>query len=248
MGLVGVAFDLGSTLIWFDGQWEAVLEEMLDELSAACRAMGWELDWEALRVRMRGELLQRGAGRGMDPIERPTGDLLRRVLRELGLARYAPDQFRAALRAFYRPSEARWKPVPEAGAVIETLRRAGYRLGMISNAGDGENVRRLLRNCALDGHFEPLLISAEFGLRKPASAIFQGLLQQWRAEPQQVVMVGDRLVEDVLGAQRVGMRQIWVRRYAEPDQPMQNQVQPEFSLQDLAQVPQCVAQMEGEVR
>jgi putative hydrolase of the HAD superfamily len=244
--LLGVAFDLGSTLIWFDGQWEKALDEGIDELIRAGQALGWNLDWEELREALRQGFLGRASGRQVDPIERPTAGILKRALQQVGFRDYDSSTLRAALRAFYRPSEERWKPLPEAAQVLTALRNAGYRLALISNAGDGENVRRLMRKCGLNGFFDPVLISAEFGLRKPASAIFRALLDSWGVDPQQVVMVGDRLVEDVLGSQRVGMRQIWVRRYAEPGQPMEGEIRPDFILDNLAQVPQCVAAMEGE--
>lgn len=66
--------------------------------------------------------------------------------------------------------------------------------------------------------FDPIVISAECGFRKPDSRIFRLVLDRWSAaaeragepavERHQVVMVGDRTSRDVIGARRVGMRAV----------------------------------------
>jgi putative hydrolase of the HAD superfamily len=57
--------------------------------------------------------------------------------------------------------------------------------------------------------FDPELISAAVGIRKPEARLFEQVLAAWGLAPQAVVMVGDTLGEDILGAQRARLRTIW---------------------------------------
>ena len=52
------------------------------------------------------------------------------------------------------------------------------------------------------------------GLRKPNPAIFHLALSAWGLPPDEVVMVGDTLGADILGAQLAGLHNVWVKAYA----------------------------------
>jgi putative hydrolase of the HAD superfamily len=58
-------------------------------------------------------------------------------------------------------------------------------------------------------------VAATSGVRpdvvgKPRPYIFQAALARLRVRPDEVAMVGDSLNSDVLGAQGVGLRTIWI--------------------------------------
>ena len=89
------------------------------------------------------------------------------------------------------------------------------RLGLLSNAGDSQNVQRLVDQAGFRQAFDPIIVSAEIGLRKPHARAFEPILEQWRVHPSEVVMIGDTLGEDILGAQRCGMHQIWVHAFSD---------------------------------
>ena len=140
---------------------------------------------------------------------------MRGLLAEWGFAELPEATLRAALKAWYLVSEAYWQPEPEAPAVLELLRQQGHRLGLISNAGDDEDVQRLVDKCGLRPYFDIVLTSAALGIRKPNPRIFQAALAHWGAEPFQAAMTGDRLGADVLGARNAGIFAIWLTRRAE---------------------------------
>ena len=52
---------------------------------------------------------------------------------------------------------------------------------------------------------------AEPNMRKPAASYYQKLSQESGLELSQICMVGDRLLTDVVGANKVGMKTIWVK-------------------------------------
>ncbi|MDI3409224.1 HAD family hydrolase [Streptomyces cavernicola] len=80
------------------------------------------------------------------------------------------------------------------------LRRLGVRVGLLSNSwGDIYPRERL------EALFDPLVISAEVGLRKPHAAIFELTLERLRLPASRVVFIDDA-EPNVLGARAVGLR------------------------------------------
>ncbi len=244
----GVIFDMGATLFYFDADREAVFEQSLDALTEALLRLELELDAPAFRAAFSSAIRAYLRRRLADHREEPAVILLRRVLADFGHAETPEPSLREALKAMYAVSEAHWHPDPEAELVLSALEAQGYRLGAITNAMDADNVRRLLAKAGWQDRFRPLLISAEERIRKPAPKLFQAVLEAWDLPPEAVVMVGDTLGEDVLGAQRVGLHQIWLAREADrPDnQAWVGKVVPEATAERLGDVPRLIEQLGGE--
>ncbi len=50
------------------------------------------------------------------------------------------------------------------------------------------------------------------GMKKPDLRIFRLALEQAGCNPQNTIMVGDRLANDIVPARQLGMKTIWVRQ------------------------------------
>lgn len=98
-----------------------------------------------------------------------------------------------------------------APGVKESLTRlAGeFRLGLVSN-GTGATQRAKLKALAVEGLFNPVVISEEVGFRKPDARIFELAIAEWGVAPESVLFVGDDPVSDVGGAEAAGMRALRV--------------------------------------
>jgi putative hydrolase of the HAD superfamily len=245
-----VIFDLGSTLIAFQGDWNATLDESAWALTDSLLSSGISLDREGFAAAFRQETERFQRQRQIDHQERTTAFILRQVLRAQGVAEPSVDVLRRVLRQMFAVSEARWQRVPEAQRVLERLRRQGLRLGLLSNAGDAENVDRLIDQAELRSYFELIVASAAVGFRKPDQRAFAPILQAWRLHPSEIVMVGDTLGEDILGAQGCGLRQIWVRAFADPEgaAAFSGLVRPEVTTDHLVEVPDAIGCMNGVLR
>src|SRR6202035_5066473 len=108
--------------------------------------------------------------------------------------------------------EARYQKeleVPYEGAE-QTLRTLSsrYRIGVIANQSAGTEER--LTKWGLMPFILICLSSAEVGLEKPDPAIFQLALSQSGCEPEQAVMIGDRLDNDIRPARLLGWKTIRV--------------------------------------
>jgi len=95
--------------------------------------------------------------------------------------------------------------------VRESLTRIGaqYRLGMVTN-GSGAAQRAKLSALALQGSFDPLIISEEVGFRKPDPRVFALAIAGWEIPAGDVLFVGDDPVADIMGAAAAGMRALRV--------------------------------------
>lgn len=239
----GVIFDLGSTLIHFDGDWALVLEDSLSALSRQLAADRVTFDPVAFRAEM--ETAQRV--RQQDLVERTTESVLRRILEASGQFAVEDALIERALAAMSAVSEAHWTPMPGLHPMLDTLRAQGYRLGLISNASDKPNVQRLLAAAGLQGAFDPQLVSAAEGVRKPNVSLFQRVLSVWDLPPEAVVMVGDTLGEDILGAQRAGLRSIWFT--ADADTPanraLAGSLRPDATTDSLLALPGLIRSLDG---
>lgn len=98
--------------------------------------------------------------------------------------------------------------VPGAAETVHDLAARGVRVGIISNTGrtPGVILRRLLERHDMLRDFAVISYSDEIGYRKPDAEIFLRTLSLVNAAPGEAAHVGDNPLDDVTGAQGVGMR------------------------------------------
>jgi putative hydrolase of the HAD superfamily len=101
------------------------------------------------------------------------------------------------------------RPFPGALETLRELRRRGLPLALLTN-GDAPTQRGKIERFDLARHFDCIVVEGEFGVGKPDPRVFEHALSELGVGPESAWMVGDNLTWDVAGAQRVGMRGIWV--------------------------------------
>jgi len=94
---------------------------------------------------------------------------------------------------------------------IARLRTAGVPIGIITN-GEAAGQRRKLQATGLDRLVDRCIISGEFGVEKPDSAIFLAMCSALDIAAEKSWFIGDHPVFDVWGAHRVGFRTIWLTK------------------------------------
>lgn len=152
--IAGVVFDLGETLIRFEGSWPETIRASQEALTRALEADGIPVDREAFHKDWHAEMQAAYDAREADEIERPTRDLLAGMLRRYGYPDVPDEVLARCLAAMFRESESHWAQIPEAQSVLRSL-QPSYRLGAISNAGDSANVRRLMDKAGVRAYFDP---------------------------------------------------------------------------------------------
>ncbi len=93
---------------------------------------------------------------------------------------------------------------PEVPAVLEALRSLGLRIGLISNVTSRGQVPFNLEQYGIRGYFDPLVLSSEYGRRKPDPAIFHYAARLASVPTSQCLYIGDRISRDIVGARRAG--------------------------------------------
>ena len=240
----GLIFDLGSTLIYnhHDLNWPRALDRMRAELLAHLQAAGYVIDPAHFLARFAAKVNEYSDQRLTDWVEYTTTWILSSTLAEMNLPAPPPALAHEALAAYYAYSESLWQPVPGLHATLDQLAAAGLRLGLISNAADDGNVQRLVDWAGLRPYFDPLVVSAAVGLRKPNPAIFERVLHPWGLPPGELVMVGDTLGADILGAQLSGLHSIWFTPYANPlaNSAHRGHIVPEVELDTFTDLPKIL--------
>lgn len=103
-----------------------------------------------------------------------------------------------------------WRIYDDVRPTLESLRRRGFRLAVISNWDD--RLRPLLCDLKLDGYFDCIQISAEAGVHKPDPEIFLRTARALGVAPDEMLHAGDSPVEDVQGAHAAGLDSVLIRR------------------------------------
>ncbi len=101
-------------------------------------------------------------------------------------------------------------PMPGMLETLQTLQSRGFKCGIITN---GQSFQQQAKIDALEirGLFNTILVSAEVNIKKPDARIYQLALERLGVEANQAWMVGDHIVNDVLGARGAGLMGIWLR-------------------------------------
>ncbi len=126
------------------------------------------------------------------------------------------------------------QPFPEAKEVLCRLAEH-YKIGIIANQSIGTSDR--LENYGLLPYISVVCSSAEAGLSKPDPKFFHMALEEAKCSPEQAVMVGDRIDNDILPAQALGMGTVWVRQgYAREQRIPLSGMAPDIIINRLSEI------------
>lgn len=123
------------------------------------------------------------------------------------------------------------KIYPEVHEVLDKMKNR-YKLGLLSNADDDDPLISILLQTGF--HFDAIVTSESVGAYKPKPIIFQKILTEMGCEKHQVILVGDSLISDVLGATNFGIKVVWINRIGKShdgDYP-----KPDHQISDLRQL------------
>ncbi len=123
----------------------------------------------------------------------------------------AVDPFKHAFREAWGKTHVL---VPGAAETLQALKNKGYRLFAASNSF-GHLQRSRLENAGLLPFFEDTYISMDIGYDKPDVRFYEEALRRCRLTPGEVVMVGDSMTTDILGALNAGLDAVFFNRRPE---------------------------------
>jgi putative hydrolase of the HAD superfamily len=104
-------------------------------------------------------------------------------------------------------SRYRLQLYPGVKDTLKQLHRK-YHLAIVSDSQTAYAVPEL-NAVGLVGYFDPIIVSGDFGYRKPDKRLLERALRAMKMEPSEVLFVGNDMYCDVYGAQRFGMKTIF---------------------------------------
>ena len=237
-----VLFDLGGTLMYSRDPWEPILERGYQALANSFFEQGINLNCAELPNTVRYHLDRYFARRDEDLFETTYLAVLRELLAEKGHPNTDTKTIRRALDAFYAHTQPNWILEEDALLTLRTLEAGGYRLGLVSNAGDNQDVFQLLERFQIEPFFDFILTSAACSYRKPHPRIFELAMAHWNIPPSEIAMVGDSLDADMRGAQRLGIFGAWITRRVSKT-ATSSQVKPDAEIRTLHELPALLSRL-----
>lgn len=134
--------------------------------------------------------------------------------------------------AFGEADIARWDAPPGRPMEVRRFIDSGFRVAFVSNTQTPPVLmRRRLAEFGLLELAEVAVFSVEVGQRKPGERIYRAALEALDMPPESAVFVGDRVREDVLGPQSLGMQAVLTHEFRQEDLA---KAQPAGVIQSLA--------------
>lgn len=201
----------------------------------AVRAMiaeGFEVD-EAVAFRELTEVVAEFSSNYQSHLDR----LLDRLGRSRLGGRNPAVVIAAGVVAYHRTKESDMEVLPDARALLDALRWAGIRTGVVSDGLQVKQAEKLIRLDVLH-YLDPTAIffSDQLGVSKPNPKIFAKTCEILGLDPSRALYVGDRATHDAVPAAAAGLRTVLYRgaggKYAEVD-PAEA---PDHDLRDLREL------------
>jgi putative hydrolase of the HAD superfamily len=101
------------------------------------------------------------------------------------------------------------KPYPGVEETIRQLHER-YPLAVISD-GQSAYARAELNAVGLTRYFSPIIVSGDYGYRKPDSRLFANAMAAMNVQASEAVYVGNDMYRDVYGARKVGMKSVFFK-------------------------------------
>jgi 2-haloacid dehalogenase len=128
-----------------------------------------------------------------------------------------------------------WQPFPEVPPALEEARSRGWKLAILSNT-DRDFIDASMRNLGVP--FELAIVASEIGSYKPGHAHWERFFEETGARREGHVHVAASLFHDVVPANELGLRSIWINRLEEEPRPA-----PTRELRDLTPLPDTLDEL-----
>ena len=184
-----VFFDIGNTLI---NEEEAVRERIL-QIQVDLRDRGFLISAEAIRA----------------ALEEASAEYAPSLVSRAIAMLTDSEELGECLKARYVWRKDLERPYPEAERVLSAL-SGRYSIGIIANQPPGTETR--LRRWGLLRYIALTIASAEVGLIKPDLSIFKLAMRRAEVRAEEMVMIGDRIDNDITPAKTLGLKTIRIKQ------------------------------------
>ena len=110
---------------------------------------------------------------------------------------------------YFASSEA-WRVYDDVKDCFERLLRRGFQLGIASNFDS--RLEGIVQRDSILSQVQHVFHSAQLGWNKPARGFCDGITERLAVPAEQIVLIGDRLDNDIQPALEAGWQGIWIDR------------------------------------
>ena len=147
----------------------------------------------------------------------------------------------AASRVFRAASRRQLVPYPGVPEVMELL-KGRFLLAAVS---DGQVLWAYpeLRSAGLEQYFSCILVSGDFGFRKPDVRLFETVLDQLDLAADEALFVGNDMFRDIYGAHEAGMKTVFFKSNQGDWQP--HGAEPDYIIYSFGELPRAIEFFQG---
>jgi HAD superfamily hydrolase (TIGR01509 family) len=241
MKYISVIFDLGFTLVTFENftlsNYLKTLNRGLDQMVqylTETKIITSSATFKAQFKKLRNQNFEQSL---INYIETPTEVTLNQTLESLNLPKLKPEIANKAILIYHSTEGAFWKIRPDVEPLLKDLYAKKLKLGVLSNAPFHEGILQILETKKLTQYFKVISSSAQIGFCKPDRRCFEYILNKLGISPEQAIMIGDDLKNDILGAQQLGIKTIYVKKNFKIT-PMEGpvKVEPDAEISNLMEI------------
>jgi 2-haloacid dehalogenase len=154
-------------------------------------------------------------------------EVMAAAMRELGAADDDAEELARSLPT--------WKPFPEVSDALNEARERGWKLAILSNT-DRDFIEASMERIGVP--FELAIVASEIGSYKPRHRHWLAFFEQTGAQRDRHVHVAQSHMHDVVPANELGLRSIWINRRGERHDPP-----PTRELGDLTNLPDTLDEL-----
>jgi 2-haloacid dehalogenase len=128
-----------------------------------------------------------------------------------------------------------WRAFPEVHGALGELRTRGWKLAILSNTDDDFIAASQVQ---IGVPFDEVVVAQEIGSYKPAHRHWEEFFERTRAPREGHVHVAGSQFHDIVPANELGLRSVWINRTGEP-----RLVEPTRELPDLLALPETLDEL-----
>ena len=200
-GIKAVSFDGDGTLWDFEKVMRHSLHHALKELKRIDPPTVAMLDVERMiKIRNRVAKELKGTVTNLEEIRL---EAFRQTLKDIGRS---DEALASHLNQVYL--KHRFEEIELFADVLPALEamKGTYTLGLVSNGNSYPE------RCGLEGCFKFVVFSQDYRIEKPNPELFHIAVDKAGCSQQQLLHVGDSLVDDIMGAGNAGIKCVWLNR------------------------------------
>jgi len=175
--------------------------------------------------RARKEAIKMMIDAGLNASEKEAYNILQRIIKQKGSnygrhfddlvkaieGQYNPKIITMGIITYHNVKFALLRPYPDTIKTLIELKKMGLKLGVITDGITIKQWEKLIRLGIVD-FFDDVVTSEEYGLGKPNIEFYEYALRKINLKAEETVYVGDRVDNDIMPANSIGMHAIRILR------------------------------------